>query len=91
MSASSPTLVLAAGTFLTCWFGSVLTTTARASWSDGFAPFPGGSGLSDPAFDQVLALCGYRGELVAAGDFSDAGGVAVSRVALWDGEVWAAF
>ena len=38
----------------------------------------------------VRALAVYDGKLVAAGAFSTAGGIAVGRIAQWDGSAWAA-
>jgi hypothetical protein len=43
-----------------------------------------GSGTNGP----VMALTVYDGRLVAAGDFTTAGGVSANRIAAWDGGSW---
>ena len=37
-----------------------------------------------------LALAVYEGDLIAAGNFTTAGGVTVNRIARWNGETWSA-
>src|SRR5262245_39746546 len=41
-----------------------------------------------PGFPNVL--CTFQDDLIAAGGFTDAGGVAVTNIARWDGESWSA-
>lgn len=58
---------------------------ADLAWWNGFAPpDQGGQGFNGP----VRALALYQGELVAGGDFTQAGGVPAAHVALWDGVSW---
>lgn len=76
-------------------FGSVGGQTVRfiARW-DGQQWFPLGSGVS--AFVEVLCTWDPDGPgpqssvVVAGGNFFSAGGVAVNRVAAWDGNQWSA-
>lgn len=58
------------------------------SWSH-FPPAPTGEGLFDPELDQVTDLVAFGSNLVAAGDFSEAGEVPVANIAIWDGSAWA--
>jgi len=83
-----PAQLVAGGSFTTA--GGV-TVNNVARW-DGATWLPFGSGMDD----TVLALTTWdpdgvgplAAQLVAAGDFSTAGGVTVNRVALWDGSAW---
>ena len=45
-----------------------------------------GTGLND----RPNAVVVYNGELIAAGRFTNAGGVAANRIANWNGTVWSA-
>jgi len=47
-----------------------------------------GGGLLAPG--DVTAIAVYNGDIIAAGDFVMAGGVAANRIARWDGTTWAA-
>ncbi len=60
-----------------------------ARW-DGTAWTPLGDGIAveAPGFVNALAVSPYNGDLVAAGNFTDAGGVTVAGVARWDGAQW---
>ena len=62
-----------------------------AAW-DGQAWSALGTGLSGGSWPRVTALCTYDDGavhwLVASGEFSDAGGVAVANIARWDGQSW---
>ncbi|MCA9759524.1 MAG: right-handed parallel beta-helix repeat-containing protein [Candidatus Eisenbacteria bacterium] len=60
----------------------LLSGRAGATWSTG------SPSVSDPVFDQVTAFVGFYGDLVVAGDFDQAGSVAASNIALWDGNAW---
>lgn len=55
-----------------------------AHWMPGFAPAPFGQGLNG----NVQAMAIFRGDLVAAGNFTRAGGKEVGFVARWDGNRW---
>ena len=69
------------------------TEVARIARWDGSAWLPLGSGISGAEFSQtpqVFALAVFGDELVAGGNFLDAGGVAVNRIARWNGSAWAA-
>jgi hypothetical protein len=57
-----------------------------ASW-DGTTWSPLGNGI-DGAGRNVLALTEFNGLLIAAGDFTTAGGLPASNVAAWDGTSW---
>ncbi|MFY9342957.1 MAG: hypothetical protein WAT39_10740 [Planctomycetota bacterium] len=77
-----------AGGFFTTAGGVVANDIAR--W-DGAAWSPLGTGLSGgaPFLDGVRALLRLpNGDLVAAGGFTNAGGVAVNGIARWDGTTW---
>jgi hypothetical protein len=76
------------------WFaakGGVIRSVAR--W-DGAAWRPVGTGLEllvgwGPFADAtVRAMCEYQGELVVAGTFDRAGGVAANNIARWNGSTW---
>ncbi|MEJ2629373.1 MAG: hypothetical protein P8078_12570, partial [bacterium] len=60
--------------------GSVLKQMNNSNWDDQF----GTQGLNG----SVTALDVYGGYVYAGGSFTDAGGVAVSRIAKWDGSSW---
>lgn len=61
---------------------------AIASWN-GSAWSPLGLGLTAPPGQVVVwAVTTYRGELVATGQFQDAGGVAARNIARWNGVQW---
>lgn len=47
-----------------------------------------GSGIGDGTGYHVQAVAPYGNALVVSGIFSDAGGVAVHHIALWDGMAW---
>jgi hypothetical protein len=57
-----------------------------ARW-DGYQWHALGSGIG-PVGSKVNALAVYNGNLIAAGDFTTAGGVTVNRIARWDGNQW---
>jgi hypothetical protein len=67
------------------------TTVNRiARWS-GSEWLPVGTGVTGAEFNQsvyVWTLAVYAGELVVGGNFLDAGGVAVNRIARWNGTTW---
>lgn len=63
---------------------------ANDAWWDNFDSAPDGQGVFDPDFDQVTAFLGFEGNLVVAGDFTDAGGVTASNIAIWSGSAWTA-
>lgn len=67
----------------------VVLSAEDNDWWDGFAPAPSGQGLTDPTLAQVTAFTEYNLELIAGGDFSSAGGVAVRKIARWNGNRWA--
>ena len=48
----------------------------------------GGMTAAYPFVGAVQALTVFKGELVAAGEFSSAGGVPADRIARWDGAQW---
>lgn len=59
-----------------------------AAWDYGTSTWsPLGTGLNGDAFDVVTLT---SGGLVACGEFTHAGGVAVSNIARWDGTSWSA-
>jgi len=49
-----------------------------------------GLGLGIHSYGKVSALTVYNGNLIAAGYFLNAGGVAVNHIALWNGTSWSA-
>lgn len=76
------------------WFthAGELPVQRIARW-DGSAWNPLGSGVSGAESNQtpvVQALAVYQGELVVGGNFIDAGGVSVQRIARWNGDTWSA-
>jgi hypothetical protein len=69
------------------------TTVNRVARWSGSQWLPLGSGISGAEFSQtphVFALAVFDGELIVGGNFIDAGGVTVSRIARWNGSSWAA-
>ncbi|HEX6790855.1 MAG TPA: hypothetical protein VF247_06065 [Candidatus Krumholzibacteria bacterium] len=61
-----------------------------AAW-DGTSWSPFGSGLKLGIYNATVnAIAAHNGQLVAVGQFTEAGGVAVQNVALWDGTSWSA-
>lgn len=84
-------------TALTAWNGKVVAgSTGRFGFgtqvSEGVALLNGGSWvpLAGGVSHDVNALTVYNGELIAGGNFTQAGGSAISRVARWDGISWKA-
>ena len=59
-------------------------TALGQQWSTDFGPPPAGKGLNSSA----QALLEYDGRLIVAGSFTQAGSLAVSRIAAWDGAQW---
>jgi uncharacterized repeat protein (TIGR01451 family) len=67
-----------------------ITARGVARW-DGSSWSTLGSGVSGgTSFPAVQALALYDGQLVAGGIFAQAGGVAASNIARWDGSTWTA-
>jgi trimeric autotransporter adhesin len=55
-----------------------------------YQPIGGGMTTTAPGISgEVNALSVYNGELIAAGTFTVAGGVAANRIARWTGSAWA--
>jgi len=74
--------LIAAGHFTVA--GGVANHIARwdgAAWHPMATGVGGGIGSREP---RVLALAVYRGELIAAGHFTDLGGVTATHIARWD-------
>jgi len=46
------------------------------------------SAIGEGVNDRVLALLEYDGQLVVAGFFDSAGGIAANNIAVWDGTTW---
>jgi hypothetical protein len=61
---------------------SIINTLDNTNWDDQFDT----QGLNGP----VKGLAAYFGYVYAGGNFTDAGGVAVNRIAKWDGTSWSA-
>ncbi|MBL8875863.1 MAG: hypothetical protein JNM86_08725 [Phycisphaerae bacterium] len=61
-----------------------------AYWDGEWHPFGSGPSTNPLAFgtQTISALCIYQGELVAAGSFSEIGGVAAIGIARWNGSIW---
>lgn len=51
---------------------------------------PDGVGMGSGFLRTVSALAVHDGDLIAGGQFSEAGGVTVNNVARWDGQAWSA-
>lgn len=48
-----------------------------------------GTGIGGPGIgDSVLALATFGNDLIAGGDFTNAGGTPANRIARWDGSAW---
>jgi hypothetical protein len=78
---------LIAGGDFTYVGGVKVNCIARASGSN-WQPLAGGmSGGKDTT--RVKALAVYKGELIAGGDFTNAGGTPAKRIARWNGTTWA--
>lgn len=72
------------------WFGSaggVSGTSGIASWNGSSWQSIGGGVSGGPSLG-VAALAENDGNLIAAGDFTTAGSIAVNRIARWDGSSW---
>lgn len=70
--------------------------TGPYTWTNYIAKWVPGSpgawvGLGSEPNGSVHALLPYNGELVAAGEFTQIGGVSANRIASWNGSRWAAF
>jgi chitodextrinase len=63
---------------------SALSNVAHETTEHEYAWSPLGSGMDS----HVNALAVYDGRLIAGGDFTTAGGVAVNNIAAWDGSSW---
>jgi hypothetical protein len=50
-----------------------------------------GSGLTYPGYGTVEGLIVYNNELIAGGNFNNAGGVTVHDIAKWNGTSWSSF
>jgi hypothetical protein len=57
-----------------------------SNWWTGFAAPPAGLGMGS----SVNAMTVFAGQLIVAGDFLSAGGIAANRIAAWDGASWSA-
>ncbi|HPF70728.1 MAG TPA: FlgD immunoglobulin-like domain containing protein [Candidatus Krumholzibacteria bacterium] len=64
-------------------------TGVIAAW-DGSAWTPLGGGIPGTFGARVEAMTTFEGDLVAAGAFTTAGGVAANKIARWDGAQWSA-
>ncbi len=64
--------------------GSAAHDNPDAHWMPGFAPVPFGQGLDG----NVQAMILYQGDLVVAGNFTQAGDQDVGYIARWDGNRW---
>ncbi len=67
-----------------------VATWGIASWDGAEWRAVGGTGTPGVpgANDQVMALTVYNGDVVAAGFFTNIGGVPANRIARWDGTAW---
>lgn len=63
---------------------TTLRTDDDLRWWPSFAPPPNGQGVEG----SVLALGRFGDDLIAGGDFEQAGGVRASHIARWDGAAW---
>lgn len=80
------TLVLALAAFMGGLAGEA--SSNHCAWT--YDPTIGQPGLLSPeSGSSARAFALYEGDLVAAGDFSSAGGQAAASVARWDGAQWA--
>lgn len=75
--------------------GSVVWHSGEGDWEDMIASWNGtsweavGTGALPPPFSAgIRALGTYGGDLIAAGRFSQAGGVTAANIARWDGVSW---
>ena len=66
------------------------TTNNIAQWDGAnWSPLGSGMGGEDGNHETpVFALTAYKGELIAGGDFTNAGGMHTSRIASWNGKSW---
>ncbi len=76
--------IVIAGDFITA---GGTTVNRVAFWPPGGSAWQARAGGID---DTVYDVCSYRGELIAVGSFTNAGGPA-NDIAHWNGSVWAAF
>jgi hypothetical protein len=85
---ASPETVMAADGELcvagASWLESDSVPINGAACWDGNVWQPLGAGVNG----DVLAMAVWNGQLVAAGNFTEAGGQAASRIASWDGSEW---
>lgn len=80
-------MLVAGGTFATA--GGEQVNRVAAWDGEAWHPLSGPDGTGVSGGQGVFALATYDGELVAGGDFTEAGGVTVDHVARWDGQRWA--
>lgn len=82
--------LLAGGTFTET--GAVLADgLAFLDTDDHWQPFPGGGVISEGAYGggaYIGTMAIYNGDLIVAGNFDSAGGVACKNIARWDGSQW---
>ena len=79
---------LIAGGYFTIAGGTPVNLIARwdgTNWSPLGSGITGGFHTCPP---YVAALAVYKGELIAGGEFSTAGGTEVNTIARWDGTTW---
>jgi trimeric autotransporter adhesin len=85
--ASDGTNLYVGGSFTNC--GGIFTTNL-AKWNgSSWAAVGGGIGFYDSPFSQAVnALAWHNGHLYAGGAFANAGSVAATNLASWDGSTW---
>lgn len=76
--------------YLATLIAAIPATPFAASEHAGNDPEAGSwSALGEGMDGTVSALAVYKGELIAAGNFLNAGGLPIQRIARWDGAQWA--
>ncbi len=81
-----PALLIAGGSFTVA--GDVVANNVAAWDGAAWHALGVGMGPATPYYTGVRALAVYDNCLIAAGEFSTAGGASASHIARWDGESW---
>jgi trimeric autotransporter adhesin len=87
LAKTSTNTVIAGGDFTTSGPTSADRVVNRIAFWNGFSWAPFGSGMNG-AVRALLVLS--NGNIVAAGDFTTAGGSTANRIAVWNGTTWSA-
>jgi hypothetical protein len=98
MASISSSILSAARSWAKAWMKTVpaalciaLVSTQAMGQCQTWTPFvsdTGVNGLGGSGIHRVRTLSVFNGDLIAGGNFTDAGGQSVNHIARWDGTVW---